>query len=32
MQKSETTLALGKGIDGAIEISQLDTMPHLLVA
>ena len=32
MQKSETTLALWKWIDGAIEISQLDTMPHLLVA
>ena len=32
MQKSETTLALGKWIDGAIEISQLDSMPHLLVA
>ena len=32
MQKSETTLALGKWIDWAIEISQLDTMPHLLVA
>jgi len=32
MQKSETTLALGKGIDGAIAISQLDSMPHLLVA
>ena len=32
MQKSETTLALWKGIDGAIAISQLDSMPHLLVA
>ena len=32
MQKSETTLALWKWIDGAIEISQLDSMPHLLVA
>ena len=32
MQKSETTLALGKWIDWAIEISQLDSMPHLLVA
>ena len=32
MQKSETTLALWKGIDGAIAISQLDAMPHLLVA
>ena len=32
MQKSETTLALWKGIDGAIAVSQLDTMPHLLVA
>ena len=32
MQKSETTLALWKWIDGAIAISQLDSMPHLLVA
>lgn len=32
MQKSETTLALWKWIDWAIAISQLDTMPHLLVA
>ncbi len=32
MQKSETTLALWKGIDGSIAVSQLDSMPHLLVA
>lgn len=32
MQKSETTLALWKWIDGAIAVSQLDSMPHLLVA
>ena len=32
MQKSETTLALGKWIDGSIAVSQLDSMPHLLVA
>ena len=32
MQKSETTLALWKWIDWAIAISQLDSMPHLLVA
>ena len=32
MQKSETTLALWKWIDGSIAVSQLDSMPHLLVA
>jgi len=32
MQKSETTLALWKWIDWAIAVSQLDSMPHLLVA
>ena len=32
MQKSETTLALWKWIDWSIAVSQLDTMPHLLVA
>lgn len=32
MQKSETTLALWKWIDWSIAVSQLDSMPHLLVA
>jgi S-DNA-T family DNA segregation ATPase FtsK/SpoIIIE len=32
MKKSETGLALGKGIDGSVEVKPLDSMPHLLVA
>ena len=32
MKKSEMGIALGKGIDGSIEIKNLDEMPHLLVA
>ncbi|MDR2541756.1 MAG: DNA translocase FtsK [Candidatus Peribacteria bacterium] len=32
MKKSETGLALGKGIDGSIEVKTLESMPHLLVA
>lgn len=32
MKNSETWLALGKGIDGKIEVRPLESMPHLLVA
>jgi S-DNA-T family DNA segregation ATPase FtsK/SpoIIIE len=32
MKKSDTGLALGKGIDGSIETRTLESMPHLLVA
>ncbi len=32
MKKSEMGMALGKGIDGSVEIKYLDEMPHLLVA
>jgi len=32
MKKSETWLALGKGIDGKVLIKPLESMPHLLVA
>lgn len=32
MQKSSTNLSLGKGIDGAILVKDLESMPHLLVA
>ncbi|GHW02851.1 hypothetical protein AGMMS50249_6370 [candidate division SR1 bacterium] len=32
MKKSETSLALGKGIDGSVEVKSLEDMPHLLVA
>jgi DNA segregation ATPase FtsK/SpoIIIE-like protein len=32
MKNESTTLALGKGIDGAIQVKSLESMPHLLIA
>jgi DNA segregation ATPase FtsK/SpoIIIE and related proteins len=32
MKKKQTSLALGKGIDGKVQIKALDDMPHLLIA
>ncbi|MFZ2151150.1 MAG: DNA translocase FtsK [Candidatus Absconditicoccaceae bacterium] len=32
MKKGNTSLTLGKAIDGSIEVKQLESMPHLLVA
>ena len=32
MKKGNTNITLGKAIDGSIEIKQLESMPHLLVA
>lgn len=32
MKKGSTNLALGKGIDGKIQIKSLEKMPHLLIA
>ncbi|MCF7834859.1 DNA translocase FtsK [Candidatus Gracilibacteria bacterium] len=32
MKKGNTSLTLGKAIDGSVEVKQLEAMPHLLVA